>query len=331
MKELNIAIVGATGNLGREILSLLEEEASFKVASLKLFASGANADDESSLSFKESDQYVTPLTEADFKAVDVAFFAVPKSVTEEYAVKAKAAGAKIIDASDALSSAPLMIKGVTDVAFKGTENEVRIANPLTSQLATLLKPLQAKAKLQTIISSTYQSTSGSGRQGMDELFRQATTMLGGAGAEAVPAEIHPVQIAFNAIPLVGSADGDATTEETRVSKEVKQVLGDDIQVSVTAVRIPTFVGYAQSVTLFTDTKVDAAEASRMFTSLAGVYVIDNIAEGEVSTPFGAAETEYTFVSRIRNNADGSLSFWVVSDNLRAGSACQMVNLAAIMA
>lgn len=331
MKELNIAIVGATGNLGREILTLLEQEASFKVASLKLFASGENADDESSLVFQEKDQFVTPLKEADFKAVDVAFFAVPEKVTVEYAEKAKASGAKVIDASGALKSAPLMIKGVTDLAVKGVEKEVRIANPLASQLATLVKPLQAKSTVKTIVSSTYQSTSGAGRQGMDELFRQSTTMLGGAGVESVPAEVHPVQIAFNAIPLIGSAVGASTSEEVRVMEEVKQVLGKDVQVSLTAVRIPTFVGYAQSVTLFTDSKIDAEEARRLFSSLEGVYVIDNIKEGEVSTPFGAAETEYTFVSRIRNNADDSLSFWVVSDNLRAGSACQMIDLAAILA
>ncbi len=330
MKELNIAVVGATGNLGRELLTLLEEETLFKVKEISLVASGENSEEESSLTFKDKDHLITALKDADFSHTDVAFLAVPQAVAKEAEEKLKNTTAKVIDASAALKDAPLMVKGVTDLATKAQNTMARIANPLTTQLVTLLKPLQAKTEVKTIVSSTYQATSGAGRRGMDELFRQSTTMLGGAGAEAVPAEVHPVQIGFNAIPLVGDAVNEQTSEEIRVTEEVKNILGDDVVVNMTAVRIPTFVGYAQAVTLYTADKIEAETARQIFTGLAGVFVIDDIAKGEVSTPFGAAETAYTYVSRVRNNADGSLSFWVVSDNLRAGAACQMVDIAGLL-
>ncbi len=323
-----VAIVGATGNVGREMLNVLAERA-FPVSEVVALASTKSIGTE--ISFGDKILKVKALDYYDFKGTDICLMSAGGAVSKIWSPKIAAAGAIVIDNSSAWRmdrDVPLVVPEVNADALADIKKGI-VANPncSTIQLVVALKPLNDEAKIKRVVVSTYQSVSGAGKDAMDELFSQTRAVF---VADPIAEGSFTKQIAFNVIPHIGDfLEGGHTQEEFKMMVEVQKILDPDIQVSVTCVRVPVFVGHSEAVTVEFERPITAERARSLLRAAPGVLVVDKREDGGYVSPVECVGEDATFVSRIRKDptVEHGLSLWVVSDNLRKGAALNAVQIA----
>jgi aspartate-semialdehyde dehydrogenase len=328
----NVAIVGATGNVGREMLTILEE-LEFPVAEMHAVASRKSKGIE--VAWKDSVVRCEVIDTFDWSKVDIVLMSAGGDVSREWSEKIGKAGPIVIDNSSAFRKdpdVPLIVPEVNPDAIKDARKKNIIANPncSTAQLVVALKPLHDAAKIKRAVVSTYQSVSGAGKEGMDELWNQ-TKAIYGLG-DASPKKF-PKQIAFNVIPFIGAFRDDGyTDEEAKMWDETHKMLDPAIKLTVTCVRVPVFVGHSESVTVEFDKPISPDEARAILREAPSVLVVDKQEHDGYITPVDAAGDHAVYVSRIRKDhtVENGLSFWVVSDNLRKGAALNAIQIAQLL-
>jgi aspartate-semialdehyde dehydrogenase len=325
-----IAVVGATGNVGREMLQTLAER-KFPVSDLVALASSRSIGRE--VSFGEDDIVkVQDLATFDFKGFDLVLSSPGAKISAEFAPRAARAGAVVIDNTSHWRmdpDVPLVVPEVNPDALAGFGRKNIIANPncSTIQMVVALKPLHDAAKIRRVVVSTYQSVSGKGKEAMDELFTQTRGIYVN---DAITREHFTKQIAFNVIPHIDDfMDDGSTREEWKMVVETKKILDPSIKVHATCVRVPVFVGHAESINVEFDRPISADEARELLRDAPGVSVVDHRLDEGYVTPVEAAGEDSVFVSRLREDPtiDNGLAFWCVSDNLRKGAALNAVQIA----
>ncbi len=324
---MNIAIVGATGNVGRKILEVLEKK-NFRVDNLYLLASTKSLG--SSLNFKGKDVKIELLEDFDFSKVDLTFFSAGGKISEKFAPKA-AKNSIVVDNSSFFRmdpEVPLIVPQVNPNDMKNTPKNI-IANPncSTAQLVIVLKPLHDLFKIKRVVVSTYQSTSGAGKAPMDEMVEQTMSII---NSKKVSSENFTKQIAFNAIPHIDDfAEDGYTKEELKMTRETKKILDDKIELTATCVRIPVKVSHAESVNIEFEKPFTVKKISETLNNSPGCKVFDKRENAGYITPVDAVGKNETFVSRIRedNSKNNSLNLWIVSDNLLRGAALNAVEIA----
>jgi aspartate-semialdehyde dehydrogenase len=324
-----VAVVGATGNVGREMLSILAER-EFPASDVVAIASRKSQGVE--CSFGDKTLKVKALDHYDFSDVDICLMSAGGSVSREWSPKIAAQGAVVIDNSSAWRmdpDVPLIVPEVNAAALDGFAKKNIIANPncSTAQLVVALKPLHDKAKIKRVVVATYQSVSGAGKDAMDELFSQTKSVF---TLDEVDAKKFPKRIAFNVIPHIDVfMDDGYTKEEWKMVVETKKILDPKIKLTATCVRVPVFVGHAEAVDIEFENPISADEARDILRSAPGCLVIDKREAGGYVTPYESAGEDATYISRIREDAtiDNGLQMWVVSDNLRKGAALNAVQIA----
>ena len=329
---LRVAVVGATGNVGREMLTILEERL-FPADEVYAIASRRSVGME--VSYGEKTLKCKDLEQFDFSTVDLVLMSAGGSVSKEWSPKIGAAGAVVIDNSSAWRMdprVPLIVPEVNPEAIEGYDKLNIIANPncSTAQLVVALKPLHDRAGIKRVVVATYQSVSGAGKDAMDELWMQTKKLY--VNDEIKP-EHFPKQIAFNVIPHGGDFMEDGyTTEEWKIEVETKKILDPKIKLTATSVRVPVFVGHSEAVNIEFEREIEAEEARELLRESPGLVVIDRHEDGGYATPIDCVGEFATYVSRIRNDktVEHGLSLWVVSDNLRKGAALNAVQIAELM-
>ena len=324
---MNIAIVGATGNVGRKILEVLEKK-NFKVDNLYLLASSKSLG--SSLNFKGKDIKIELLENFDFSKVDLTFFSAGGKISEKFAPKA-AKNSIVVDNSSFFRmdpEVPLIVPQVNPNDMKNIPKNI-IANPncSTAQLVIVLKPLHDLFKIKRVVVSTYQSTSGAGKSPMDEMVEQTMAIINN---KKVSSENFTKQIAFNAIPHIDVfAEDGYTKEELKMTRETKKILDDKIELTATCVRIPVKVSHAESVNIEFEKPFTVKKISETLNNSPGCKVFDKRENAGYITPIDAEGKNETFISRIRedNSKNNSLNLWIVSDNLLRGAALNAVEIA----
>jgi aspartate-semialdehyde dehydrogenase len=325
-----VAVAGATGNVGREILKILAERA-FPADEVVALASGRSAGRE--VSFGEDQTLkIQDMSKFDFKGVDIVLSSPGGEVSAEYAPKAAKAGAVVIDNTSKFRmepDVPLVVPEVNPEAIAGHTKRGIIANPncSTIQMLVALKPLHDLGGITRVVVSTYQSTSGSGKEAMDELFNQTRGIY--MNEPARPTNFTK-QIAFNAIPHIDSfMDDGATKEEWKMVNETRKILSPDIKVAATCVRIPVFVSHGESINVEFEQDVTEEAARAAMRDFPGLTVVDHRADEGYVTPVEAAGEDDVYVSRIRKDptVENGLAFWCVADNLRKGAALNTVQIA----
>ncbi|MGR3434660.1 MAG: aspartate-semialdehyde dehydrogenase [Shimia sp.] len=325
-----VVVVGATGNVGHEMLNILAERA-FPVDEIAALASRRSLGTE--VSFGDRTLKTKDLATFDFTGWDIALFAVGSGPAKEYAPKAAAAGCIVIDNSSLYRydlDVPLIVPEVNPDAIDGYAKRNIIANPncSTAQMVVALKPLHDRARIKRVVVSTYQSVSGAGKEGSDELWEQTKSIYN--PTSEVPPSKFQKQIAFNVIPQIDVfMDDGSTKEEWKMVAETKKIVDPSIKVTATCVRVPVFVGHSEAVNVEFEDFLDEDEAREILREAPGVMVIDKREDGGYVTPIEAAGDFATFVSRIRQDStiENGLNFWVVSDNLRKGAALNAVQIA----
>ncbi len=329
-----IAVIGATGNVGREILNVLAER-QFPLDEVAAVASARSTGDVIDFGDSGQELKVQNLEHFDFAGWDIALFAAGSEVSKVYAPISAAAGCTVIDNSSLYRmdpDVPLIVPEVNADAIVGYRKKNIIANPncSTAQLVVALKPLHDAATIKRVVVATYQSVSGTGKSGMDELFEQSRNIFVGDPTEP---RIYPKQIAFNVIPQAGDfLEDGSTTEEWKLVVETKKILDPKIKVSATCVRVPVFVGHSEAVNIEFENEISAAQAQRILREAPGVMLVDKREAGGYVTPVECVGDYATFVSRVREDptVDSGLSLWVVSDNLRKGAALNAVQIAELL-
>ena len=324
---MNIAIVGATGNVGRKILEVLEKK-NFKVDNLYLLASSKSLG--SSLNFKGKDFKIELLDDFDFSKVDLTFFSAGGKISEKFAPKA-AKNSIVVDNSSFFRmdpKIPLIVPQVNPNDMKNIPKNI-IANPncSTAQLVIVLKPLHDLFKIKRVVVSTYQSTSGAGKAPMDEMVEQTMSIM---NSKKFSSENFTKQIAFNAIPHIDSFAADGyTKEELKMTHETKKILDDKIELTATCVRIPVKVSHAESVNIEFEKPFTLKKITETLNNSPGCKVFDKRENAGYITPVDAEGKNETFISRIRedNSKNNSLNLWIVSDNLLRGAALNAVEIA----
>lgn len=332
---LKVAVVGATGNVGREILSILAER-EFPATEVVALASSGSIGRE--VSFGEDDVLkVKSLESYDFAGTDIAIFAAGSDVAKKYAPKAAEAGCMVIDNSSHFRmepGVPLVVPEVNPEALAMAERKRIIANPncSTIQMVLALKPLHDAYRLRRVVVSTYQSTSGAGREAMDELFTQTRNIYVNEPPSKTM-EQFPKQIAFNVIPQIDNfMDDGATREEWKMAVETRKILDPDVMVHANCVRVPVFIGHAEFINAEFEDMVDVGEVRDLLRKAPGVTVVDHRIEEGYVTPAECAGEDDIYVSRIRRDetVDSGISFWCVGDNLRKGAALNAVQIAEVL-
>jgi len=324
---MNIAIVGATGNVGRKILEVLEKK-KISIKELFLVASPKSAGQKVNFSGKEHE--VFNLETFDFSKAQITFFAAGGKISEQYALKA-AKHSTVIDSSSFFRmdpDVPLIIPQVNPEAIKDMKKNI-IANPncSTAQLVIALKPLHDLFNIERIVVSTYQSVSGGGKNPMDELIAQTKLSL---ESKEIKSKNFTKQIAFNAIPHIDVfADDGYTKEELKMTNETKKILGEKIELTATCVRIPVMVSHAESVNIQFEKPFSLEKVRDALSKAEGCEVYDKREDGGYSTPIEAEGRNETYISRIREDKSNknSLNLWIVSDNLLRGAALNAVEIA----
>lgn len=329
-----VVVVGATGNVGREMLNVLAER-EFPVDELAAVASPRSTGDE--IEFGETGRMlkVRNIEHFDFTGWDIALFAAGSDVAKAYAPKAASQGCVVIDNSSLYRmdpDVPLIVPEVNPEAIAGYGAKNIIANPncSTAQLVVALKPLHDAATIRRVVVATYQSVSGAGKQGMDELFEQSRNIF--VGDPATPKKFTK-QIAFNVIPHIDSfLDDGSTKEEWKMVVETKKIMGSKIRVSATCVRVPVFVGHSEAVNIEFERELSASDAQKLLRDAPGVMLVDKREDGGYITPVECVGDGATYVSRVRDDptVDNGLSLWCVSDNLRKGAALNAVQIAELL-
>ena len=324
---MNIAIVGATGNVGRKILEVLEKK-NFPINNLYFVASSKSAGVK--LKFKDREIEVENLETFDFSKSDIAFFSAGGKISEKYAPIA-AKNSVVIDNSSFFRmdpDVPLIVPQVNSDEIKNIKKNI-IANPncSTAQLVIILKPLHDLFKIKRVVISTYQSTSGAGKMPMDELIEQTKLSLEN---KKIVSKNFTKQIAFNAIPHIDSfADDGYTKEELKMVNETKKILDQNIQLTATCVRIPVLISHAESINIEFEKEFSLEKISEALKKADGCEVVDERKDGGYITPIESAGKNETFISRIRkdNSNKNSVNLWCVSDNLLRGAALNAVEIA----
>ncbi|MBS9715360.1 aspartate-semialdehyde dehydrogenase [Pseudohalocynthiibacter aestuariivivens] len=325
-----VAVVGATGNVGREMLNILAER-QFPVDQIVAVASRRSLGTQ--VSFGDKTLTTKDLDTFDFSGWDIALFAVGSEATKKYAPLAARAGCLVIDNSSLYRydpAVPLIVPEVNPEAIKGYAKKMIIANPncSTAQMVVALKPLHDRARIKRVVVSTYQSVSGSGKDAIDELWNQTKGMYV-PGQEVAPS-VYPKQIAFNVIPHIDVFLEDGSTkEEWKMVAETKKIVDKSIKVTATCVRVPVFVGHSEAINIEFEEHLDEDEARDILREAPGVMVIDKRESGGYVTPVECVGDYATFISRIRQDStiDNGINLWCVSDNLRKGAALNAVQIA----
>lgn len=328
-----IVVVGATGNVGREMLNILAERA-FPVDEIAVLASRKSLGTE--VSFGDKTLKTKDLATFDFTGWDIALFAVGSGPTKEFAPKAAAAGCVVIDNSSLYRydpDVPLIVPEVNADAVMGYTKKNIIANPncSTAQMVVALKPLHDRARIKRVVVSTYQSVSGSGKEGMDELWEQTKAVYN--PTKDVPPTKFTKEIAFNVIPHIDVFMEDGSTkEEWKMVAETKKIIDPKIKVTATCVRVPVFVGHSEAINIEFEDHLDEDEARDILREAPGIMVIDKREDGGYVTPKECVGDFATFISRIRQDStiDNGLNLWCVSDNLRKGAALNAVQIAEVL-
>ena len=328
----NVAVVGATGNVGRELLSILEERG-FPAAKVVPLASRRSQGTE--VSYGDRTLKVRALDNHDFSTTDIVLMSAGGDISRQWSPRIAAAGAVVIDNSSAFRydpDVPLVVPEVNADAIEGFSRKNIVANPncSTAQLVVALKPLHERARIRRIVVATYQSVSGAGKDAMDELFNQTRAVF---VADPVEAHAFPKRIAFNCIPHIDVfMDDGSTKEEWKVVAETKKILDTKIKVTCTAVRVPVFVSHSEAVNIEFEEELTADEAREILREAPGCLVIDKREDGGYITPYEATGEDATYISRIREDPtiEHGLNIWVVSDNLRKGAALNAVQIAELL-
>jgi len=328
-----IVVVGATGNVGREMLNILAER-EFPVDEIAALASRKSLGTE--ISFGDKTVKTKDLETFDFTGWDIALFAIGSDATKIYAPKAAGAGCVVIDNSSLYRydpAVPLIVPEVNADQIVHYKNKNIIANPncSTAQMVVALKPLHDRARIKRVVVSTYQSVSGAGKEGIDELWDQ-TKGIYVHGQEVAPSKF-PRQIAFNVIPQIDVFQDDGyTREEWKMVAETKKILDKSIKVTATCVRVPVFVGHSEAINIEFEDYLDWQEATDILREAPGILVVDKREPGGYITPIECVGEYATYVSRIRQDitVENGLSMWVVSDNLRKGAALNAVQIAEVL-
>lgn len=327
-----VAVVGATGNVGREMLNILEE-VEFPVDRVHALASRKSIGVE--VGWKSGVVKCEDIEHFDFSTVDLVLMSVSGSFSKEWSPKIGAAGPIVIDNSSAWRmdpDVPLIVPEVNpdDVSFARKKNIIANPNCSTAQLVVALKPLHEAAKIKRVVVSTYQSVSGAGKEGMDELWDQTKSvyMLGASEPKK-----FPKQIAFNVIPFIGSFNDDGyTDEEAKMWNETHKMIDPAIKLTVTCVRVPVMVGHSEAVNIEFESHLDEDEAREILRDAPGLIVVDKRDSTGYITPKEAQGEFPVYVSRIRNDptVEHGLNLWVVADNLRKGAALNAVQIAELL-
>jgi aspartate-semialdehyde dehydrogenase len=328
-----VVVAGATGNVGREMLNILAER-EFPVDEIAALASRKSLGTE--VSFGDKTLKTKDLDTFDFTGWDIALFAVGSEATKVYAPKAAAAGCVVIDNSSLYRydpEIPLIVPEVNADAIHAYKNKNIIANPncSTAQMVVALKPLHDRAKITRVVVSTYQSVSGAGKEGMDELWNQTKAVYN--PTDDVPPKKFSKQIAFNVIPHIDVfLDSGETKEEWKMVAETKKILDPKIKVTATCVRVPVFVGHSEAINIETEEFLDWQEAQDILREAPGVMLVDKREPGGYITPIECVGEFATYVSRVRQDStiENGLNLWCVSDNLRKGAALNAVQIAELL-
>ncbi len=329
-----VAVVGATGNVGREMLAILAER-EFPMDEVAAVASSRSVGSEVELGDTGKMLKCQNLEHFDFAGWDIALFAVGSEATKIYAPKAAAAGCVVIDNSSLYRmdpDVPLIVPEVNPDAIDDYTKKNIIANPncSTAQMVVALKPLHDAATIKRVVVSTYQSVSGAGKAGMDELFEQSRAIFVG---DPVEPKKFTKQIAFNVIPHIDTfLDDGFTKEEWKMVVETKKILDPKVKVQATCVRVPVFVGHSEAISIEFENEISAKQAQDLLREAPGIMLIDKREDGGYVTPVECAGDYATFVSRVREDptVDNGLVLWCVSDNLRKGAALNAVQIAELL-
>ncbi len=328
-----VVVAGATGNVGREMLNILAERR-FPVDEIVALASRRSLGTE--VSFGDDTLKTKDLATFDFSGWDIALFAVGSEATKEHAPKAAKAGCVVIDNSSLYRyepDIPLIVPEVNAHAVDGVRNRNIIANPncSTAQMVVALKPLHDRARIKRVVVSTYQSVSGAGKEGIDELWDQTKGLY--VPGQEVEAAKFTKQIAFNVIPHIDSfMDDGSTREEWKMVAETKKIIDKSLRITATCVRVPVFVGHSEAINIEFEEFLDEDEARDILRQSPGVLVVDKREDGGYVTPVECVGDFATFISRIRQDStiDNGLNLWCVSDNLRKGAALNAVQIAELL-
>ena len=328
--KFKIAVVGATGNVGREILRILAER-NFPASEVVALASARSVGKE--ISYGDTKILkVQDLATYDFRGTDIGLFSPGGKISAEFAPKAAAAGCVVIDNTSHFRmdpDVPLVVPEVNAHAISEYTKKFIIANPncSTIQMVVALKPLHDAARIKRVVVSTYQSVSGAGKEAMDELYDQTKSLFMN---DSKKPEKFPKRIAFNLIPQIDSFVEDGyTKEEHKMINETKKIMGSDIAVTATCVRVPVFVGHSECVNIEFEDPIGTDEVYEILSSAKGVSVYDKLEAGGYITPLECVGENDVFVSRIRkdNTVKNGINLWVVADNLRKGAALNAVQIA----
>ena len=328
-----LVVAGATGNVGREMLNILAER-HFPADEVTALASRRSLGTE--VSYGDKTLKTKDIEGFDFTGYDMALFAIGSEATKKYAPIAASQGCVVIDNSSLYRydpDVPLIVPEVNADAIEGYRNKMIIANPncSTAQMVVALKPLHDRARIKRVVVSTYQSVSGAGKDGIDELWDQ-TKGIYVPGQEVTPKKFQK-QIAFNVIPHIDSfMDSGDTKEEWKMVVETKKIVDPAIKVTATCVRVPVFVGHSESINIEFEDFLDEDEARDILRESPGILVVDKRESGGYVTPIDAAGEHVTYVSRIRQDptVENGLNLWCVSDNLLKGAALNSVQIAELL-
>jgi len=329
-----IAVVGATGNVGREILAVLAER-EFPIDEIAAIASSRSTGTTVELGDTGKKLKVQNIEHFDFTGWDIALFAAGSAATKQHAPRAASQGCVVIDNSSLYRmdpDVPLIVPEVNPDAIDGYKARNIIANPncSTAQLVVVLKPLHDAAKIKRVVVATYQSVSGAGKDGMDELFEQSRNIFVGDSAEA---KKFTKQIAFNVIPHIDDfLDDGSTKEEWKMVVETKKILDPKIKLTATCVRVPVFVGHSEAVNIEFENELSAEDAQSILREAPGIMLVDKREDGGYVTPVECVGDGATYVSRVRDDStvENGISLWCVSDNLRKGAALNAVQIAELL-
>jgi aspartate-semialdehyde dehydrogenase len=324
-----VAVVGATGNVGREMLAMLAER-EFPADEVVPLASRRSQGTE--VSYGDRTLKVKALEHCDLSDIDICLMSAGSGVSKEWSPKFAAAGAVVIDNSSCWRmdpDVPLVVPEVNADAVAGFRKKGIVANPncSTAQLVVALKPLHDKAKIKRVVVATYQSVSGAGKEAMDELFSQTKAVF---TLDEVGNKKFTKRIAFNLIPHIDVFMEDGyTKEEWKMMAETKKILDPKIKLTATCVRVPVFIGHSEAVNIEFENEITADEARNILRGAPGCIVIDKLEDGGYVTPYECVGEDATYISRIREDAtvENGLSMWVVSDNLRKGAALNAIQIA----
>ncbi len=332
-RELNVAVVGATGAVGNQMIISLEER-DFPVGNLRLLASEKSRG--KLLKFKGNEIPVEVLGSESFQGIDIALFSAGASVSREFAPIAAAAGAVVVDNSSAFRmdpEIPLVVPEVNPHRIRDHKGIIANPNCSTIQMVVALKPLHDYARITRVIVSTYQAVSGTGQKGVTELMDQVRAILSG---ESFQPKVYPHPIAFNVLPHIDVfLDNGYTKEEMKMVNETRKILEDDtIRISATTVRVPVLYGHSETVHIETERPLSVEKARELLSAAPGILVKDRVERNEYPLPVDVAGQDLTWVGRIREDLstdNNGLIMWVAADNVRKGAAANAVQIAEVLA